>query len=339
MENEERNYCVYMHTTPSNKRYVGLTSQDPIVRWQNGNGYRFNEYFYRAINKYGWDNIEHEILFTCLTKTEACEKEIEMIKYYKSDNRDFGYNIDHGGCAPGRMSEETKRKISIAHIGVNASPVSRYTIDGKFVCDYISAIDAGNDVGVSYAAISACCRNIIKTVSGCIWRYSDEELTDEHIAWCNYDGRENRKNAIKQYTTSGEFIREYESAECAQREFGYCASSIRRCCRYERRTCNGYIWLYAEDIITTELVEWCNRYSKEKSSAVVQFSKDGKFMCVFGSIKIAAEKANINKSGISHCCAGDYNSSGGYVWKYAKDIDDDLLQSYIKKQGGDIVYG
>lgn len=32
-------YSVYVHTTPNGKRYVGMTSQEPFVRWRNGLGY------------------------------------------------------------------------------------------------------------------------------------------------------------------------------------------------------------------------------------------------------------------------------------------------------------
>lgn len=47
-------YTVYMHISPSGKRYVGITRQRPVARWKNGRGYINNEYFYRAIKKYGW---------------------------------------------------------------------------------------------------------------------------------------------------------------------------------------------------------------------------------------------------------------------------------------------
>ena len=45
-------YCVYMHVTPNNKRYIGITSTDPIKRWHYGNGYKQHSYFFNAIKKY-----------------------------------------------------------------------------------------------------------------------------------------------------------------------------------------------------------------------------------------------------------------------------------------------
>lgn len=55
-------FCVYKHTSPSGKVYIGITQQRPEYRWQGGLGYRHNEYFFRAILKYGWNNFAHEIL-------------------------------------------------------------------------------------------------------------------------------------------------------------------------------------------------------------------------------------------------------------------------------------
>lgn len=111
------NYTVYMHTSPSGKRYIGITSKNPIRRWNGGTGYLTNDYFTKSIIKYGWDKFKHEILFTGLTKDEAEQKEIELIAYYRSCERAFGYNIQHGGNSIGKHSEETKRKISIANKG------------------------------------------------------------------------------------------------------------------------------------------------------------------------------------------------------------------------------
>ena len=53
-------------------------------------------YFTNAIKKYGWANIEHKILYTNLSKEEAEQKEIELIKEYKSNKREYGYNLTEG---------------------------------------------------------------------------------------------------------------------------------------------------------------------------------------------------------------------------------------------------
>lgn len=130
-------YTVYRHISPSGKIYVGITGQRPKKRWQCGQGYKDNPYFWKAIKKYGWDNIKHEILFTGLSAEEAFGAEKKLIAKYKSNDREFGYNLSSGGesgnigvkmseerkqalreiNAQRVVSEETRRKIGEAHKG------------------------------------------------------------------------------------------------------------------------------------------------------------------------------------------------------------------------------
>ena len=113
-------YKVYKHTSPSGKVYIGITCQAVEKRWLNGKGYSHSTYFYQAIQKYGWDSFEHEVLYTGLTKEEAEAKEIELIEEYKSNQREHGYNLSSGGeCgAVGVVrSKETKKKMSESRKG------------------------------------------------------------------------------------------------------------------------------------------------------------------------------------------------------------------------------
>lgn len=109
------NYTIYKHIFPNNKIYIGITNQKPSNRWKNGNGYKKQSLIFNAINKYGWEEIQHIILFTNLNKKEAEEKEIYLISKYKSNDRQYGYNVSNGGNTIGTHSEETKMKISIGN--------------------------------------------------------------------------------------------------------------------------------------------------------------------------------------------------------------------------------
>ena len=111
-------YTVYQHKNKINgKIYIGITSQKTEDRWgPQGCNYKSSPHFYSAIQKYGWNNFEHNILFTGLTKEQACLKEQELIKEYDLMNREFGYNSTSGGDIF-VMNEETKQKISQAMMG------------------------------------------------------------------------------------------------------------------------------------------------------------------------------------------------------------------------------
>ena len=118
----KNNYIVYAHISPNDKYYIGITQQNPNNRWKNGKGYVDNKYFTNAINKYGWDNFQHEIIASNLTKQEACNFEILLIKKLNTINKKHGYNCSAGGesgntCA-GKSEEEMKairQKMSDNH--------------------------------------------------------------------------------------------------------------------------------------------------------------------------------------------------------------------------------
>jgi len=92
-------FTVYEHINKENsKRYIGITSKDINTRsGKNGLGYKGSTYFYNAINKYGWDNFEHNILKVELSDEEAKNLEIKLIAKYKTTNSEYGYNLMHGG--------------------------------------------------------------------------------------------------------------------------------------------------------------------------------------------------------------------------------------------------
>ena len=106
-------YYVYQHINKINgKRYIGITKQNPESRWgTDGANYKSSPYFYSAIQKYGWDNFSHEILFNGLTKEEACDKEIELIAYFQTQDKQHGYNIMEGGSTP-VIPEEVRKLMS-----------------------------------------------------------------------------------------------------------------------------------------------------------------------------------------------------------------------------------
>lgn len=113
----KNNYYIYKHTAPNGKVYIGQTCQKLENRFGK-DGYRYKgcRLFYNAIQKYGWDNFKHEILFEGLTLEEANEKEVELIRNYRSNERSFGYNLQNGGNN-GLPNEETRRKMSEWQIG------------------------------------------------------------------------------------------------------------------------------------------------------------------------------------------------------------------------------
>jgi group I intron endonuclease len=121
-----KTFTVYKHTSPSGKVYIGITMQAPAKRWgREGVGYKHSPHFLAAIQKYGWDNIHHEIIAEGLNQAEAEQLEIELIAKYKAADKAHGYNIDLGGSMGPKHSETTRAKIGAANHGRIWSPESK----------------------------------------------------------------------------------------------------------------------------------------------------------------------------------------------------------------------
>lgn len=120
-----KSWTVYMHTSPTGKRYIGITCQRLSRRWHAGHGYKSNAHFFSAITKYGWDNFKHEILGQNLTKKEACKLEQVYIEKYNTRNPLKGYNITIGGECGSigyTITEEAREKLRQANLGKHHTP-------------------------------------------------------------------------------------------------------------------------------------------------------------------------------------------------------------------------
>lgn len=283
IEEADKNKCytVYMHTAPNGKRYIGITCLRPEKRWRNGEGYK-TQVFYRAIQKYGFENFKHEILYTNLSKDEAEMKEIELIAYYQSDNSDYGYNVEHGGNCIGKISEETKRKIGEKNKGRIPSEETRKKLSeatsgvnnpfyGKHHTD-----ETKRKLSESHKGLESKLKGVPKTEeakqkmseAAKIRFYNSENhpmLGMNHTAESKqkmsashkglkqseehrkHNG-ESHKKPIVQFSKSLEFIKVWDSATDAANELGGNATCIAACCRKRASSAYGFIWRYVSDI-------------------------------------------------------------------------------------------
>lgn len=327
VETNYRTYTVYRHVLPkeiSNKDidmyYIGITGQyPPNKRWQNGNPYRGNSYFYNAIKKYGFDNFEHEILFDGLTKEEAEEKEIELIAKYQSNNRKFGYNIANGGNCIGTMAQETKDKISKANMG--------------------------NQYGKGHVLSEEHKRRISEAMNGN--QYAKGLKMPEHVKKILLESRQNEEvrrkisNALTGKKQSEEHKRKNSESHkglgakrvvCVETGFIYESvkeagdmnnikghGHISACCKGDRETCGGFHWCYEED------------YNKEKVEKLLT-PKINKHcisvLCIetnkeYDSIQSAAFDIGISPTGITEYFKGKQSYAGKLPdgtklhWEYA----------------------
>lgn len=117
---------IYKITNPINgKCYIGQTTDKPKNRWYSYKTLRCEKQtkLYNALKKYGPETFSYEMF----DDTASSQEELDFLEesYMLCFNsRENGYNIREGG-SHGKMSNESKQKMSIAKTG------SHHTIETK----------------------------------------------------------------------------------------------------------------------------------------------------------------------------------------------------------------
>lgn len=211
----EPTFKVYKHTAPNGKVYIGITSQPVERRWQHGYGYAGNEHFTRAIMKYGWDNIRHEVLFTGLDMEIAVQLEKYFIVEYCAFDPAFGYNKDIGGGAIKKHCWQTRAKMSR------------------------KAVENNNADRLHTREVIA--RRAISQKGHIVSDETRRRIGDSHRGAKSVSAKR-----VLQLDLSGNAIRLWPCIMDVERECGYKNASISRCCKGGRPTAYGYIWRYAD---------------------------------------------------------------------------------------------
>jgi group I intron endonuclease len=272
-------YGVYKHIAPNGKVYIGITSQNPDERWKNGNGYHKGTFFRNAIDKYGCNNILHEILYTDLTKEEAEQKEIEFIAKCQSNNREFGYNIANGGFSNGKHSEETRKKISEKAKGRVPSEETRKKIGkankGKLIKDK-NPMYGKHHTEESRKKLSESHKGNKNSM-----RLSEEARKKVSEAM------KGNKNPMYGTHHTGEEKRKISEALKGNKNPNYGKQLSK---------------------------EQKEAIRKANSKSVRCIETD----IVYCSVKIASELTGIDKTSIAKVCCGKQKTAGGYHWEYVE---------------------
>jgi len=255
------NYTVYMHVNTNNEMiYVGITCQDLKLRWRkNGKGYKDNTYLKNAIDKYGWDNFEHIVLFKNKTKKEAEELESLFIKIFLSNDRDFGYNLSDGGKINKgwKHSDEAKQKISLHN---------KNNMAKKVICDNV-IFDCLKDCAKYYDVVYGTFQSWIKNYNGMPQKFIDLGLRyvdDEYIDYKPQIGKatgENNSNSRKVMCDGKNFVSIRECAKYYNLRAGLIESWLKKVYKMPQKFIDLNLRFYGDN---TTIYEPQIKHSKRK---------------------------------------------------------------------------
>ena len=246
------NYCVYSHTNKSNgKVFIGMTGQKPEARWDNGRGYRWNVHFSKAIQRDGWDGFEHRVIKDHLTKDEANKLEVELISKYNTTDPALGYNTSLGGDGKGRVSEETKMKLSEIVKEQFKNP-DRVKKQSEALTNYYrqdGAREKASRATVKYFETPGAREKASESMRRYNREHPESREKNRQLRLKYYrehpEATDYLKKKVVQCDSDGNVIKIWESAIEASRETGATRSGICRACQGKLKQHHGFVWSYA----------------------------------------------------------------------------------------------
>lgn len=316
---EEKTWTVYKHVFPNSKVYIGITSMPIIYRWRNGKGYDA-QLVGRAIQKYGWNNIEHIIIAQNLSEENANIAERKLIKRYRSDDLRYGYNRDPGGNARRHgeaMTEEGKDIRSNCPYSESIKvDIDCYNLDGEFIKTYHGYREANKELGFNKSNMVLCAQKKIGRVGNYILRFHKETKGKNIDPYIEPIFAQNMK-PVNQYSLDGTYLHTYESVSEAARQIGAKGgSSINNCCLGKIQTSYNYIWQYDNGNHSNIMPKPKN---KKAPKEVAQYDSEGNFIQKFANMMEASKVTNISYGIIRHYIDGSRKSGGGFIWKCVEE--------------------
>lgn len=195
-----KKYIVYKYTSPSGKVYIGQTKHEQARKSQHRRDSQrgINTAFCKAIRKYGFDNLQYEVIMKDVPDYMINAFEKYWISYYNSCHGE-GYNSEEGGTNAS-INYETRMRISKSLAGIKQSEVTKEKRNSKLRGQkrteeqkanyrkakkaqyvpvqcietgeiYQSIADAQQHFGVNRSHVGSVCAGRRKTALGYSWKY------------------------------------------------------------------------------------------------------------------------------------------------------------------------
>lgn len=268
----ENKYYIYLHYNSKSPLpfYVGMGKLKkvgfPFSRAYNVTSRNF--LWKRYYKKYG---LKVKILNYFSSLEDCLKEETRLITLY-------GLIFDSTGvlCNLIRENKEFK-KFSLEplkkHYEKIKKPTYQYSLDGKFLKKFESLTEASIVTGLKCSDIRDAILGRKHRCSNFLWSYEKLEFCKSYKELKKRSRKTNqlKSNPIYQFSTDGEFIKEWESSLLASRELKISYSGIRNCIDKANKTSGNFFWSYSKNfqpnklsIVSVFLIEE-NKFERFKS--------------------------------------------------------------------------
>lgn len=199
----------------------------------------------RAIQLYGKDSFEKEIIEEVEERELLCEKEIYWISFYNSTDRKIGYNITKGGDGGDTLSNHPD-------LSAIRKKISNTTIGRTFTEEHLANLKK------NHPKLTMEEKNMDKTAWLISLRESHakrrgktlEEIVGEgkakeikkHLKEKRQERAELFETPVAQYSKEGELLQTYKSQVEASKVTGIRQGDISNCIKGRQKVAKGFIW-------------------------------------------------------------------------------------------------
>ena len=141
------------------------------------------------------------------------------------------------------LSDDTKQKVSEAIKLIQGRKIKQFDLEGNFIREWDSIVDAAQALNIDKANIGHCCRHTINhnSAGGYIWRYKDD--TTPIIKFTS--------NSICVLNLNKELVKIFKTAKEASVELNVSTTSISNCCNHKIENVKGYIFVKYKEFMNT----------------------------------------------------------------------------------------
>jgi group I intron endonuclease len=246
-------YIYMLKNNINGKIYIGQTTRSIKKRFKEHKDKKSGcVAIYNAIQYHGWDNFEKD-WYEC--PDDDLNFDEELLVREMGTLAPEGYNLREGGGATGKLSEETKQKISEAQLGdkghmygkthtkearqkmSESSRGDNHPMYGKFHTDETKQKIGQAHLGKTLSKEHK--QKVSEVHRGKTLSKETKQKMSEAKKGKTYNSRK-----VYQYNMEGMLLRTFEASEEAGRYVGKDSSAIRRCARGKRNSAYGFKWSY-----------------------------------------------------------------------------------------------